>query len=173
MSAPALKTIPLEHVRTMSETVDTHIQVVRDLLDHYRASTPIMGKVEFYTLIVGKMAEAIGDDPDSSWSWRYLQSVERGTVSPSKKFMRAIDVLGAAVDGMPLDIADTAPVTVYARPGSVRPGSVIQGESIFCAYPLCSLSFVPKYANQKYHSKDCSRKHYNMRRRNQRAIDTK
>jgi hypothetical protein len=105
-------------------------------------------KVAAYTDLADRLSTLARKEP--GWSWRYVQSVHAGSMEPSKKFARAVELLVAAVDGLPAFIAETEAVTVYARPGSVRANAVVIGESKTCAYPGCTIHFIPRVPWQKY-----------------------
>lgn len=106
------------------------------------------GKVAVYTDLAARLSELARKLP--VWSWRYVQSVHAGSIPPSKKFARAVEILAAAVDGLPTIIAETEPITVYARPGSVHPNALVISESKACANPICPIHFIPRVPWQKY-----------------------
>lgn len=95
---------------------------------------------------LSKLAHKNGD----AWSWRYVQSVHKGTVAPSKKFANAVEVLAASMDGLPAFVADTEPVTIHARRGTVRVNSIVLGLSKACANPRCTIHFIGIVPWQKY-----------------------
>src|SRR5689334_15616313 len=74
-------------------------------------------KVETYTELAEKLSAVI--HKENPWSWRYVQSVHAGSVAPSEKFTHAVEILVSDLDGFPAFIAETEPVTVYARPGAL------------------------------------------------------
>jgi hypothetical protein len=126
-------------------------QVQQDLqllLDALRPSLNGRGHVAFYTDAARRLSVIVGKKP--AWGWRYIQGVEKGTIEPGRKLTRAVAALAASMDGVPAFVADTEPVQVYARPGAVRPGSVILGESRTCANPGCTISFVPNVPWRRY-----------------------
>lgn len=107
------------------------------LVDFY--SQPDISKVEFWELLALKLSMAI--DRDKPWGWRYVQGVHSGTIAPSKDFAKAVERLGALIDGAhPLSVK-TETIQVYIMPGSVLPSSFIMGNSKIC--PKCMISFVP------------------------------
>jgi hypothetical protein len=106
------------------------------------------GKVAAYQDLANRLS--IVAHKESPWSWRYVQSIHHGSVEPSKKFLRAVELMMAEMDGLPVSIAETEPVTVYARPGSVHPNAIVLSESKACANPVCTIHFVPRVPWQKY-----------------------
>lgn len=141
-------------VLTMSEDVrndavpNFDLDPVQSNLGHLVSIFQKSGKVETYTELAEKLsAIARKENP---WGWRYVQSVHTGSVAPSEKFTNAVEILMASLDGLPAFIAETEPITVYARPGALHPGSVILGESKTCANPKCTVHFVPRVPWQKY-----------------------
>lgn len=107
------------------------------------------GKVEAYTDLAGRLSK-VANRNGNAWSWRYVQSVHTGSVAPSKKFAQATEILAASMDGLPVFVAETEPVTVHARRGSVHPNSIVLGFSKPCAYPTCTVYFIPIVPWQKY-----------------------
>ena len=128
-------------------------QVLSVLLEALRPSVNCLGHVALYKEIARRLSAVARKQPP--WGWRYIQGVEKGTIAPSKKLGRAVFSLGATLDGVPALVADTEPVQVYARPGAVRPGSIILGESKTCARPSCPVSFIPRVPWQKFCSSEC------------------
>lgn len=106
-------------------------------------------KVAAYEDLAVRLSKLAGRN-GNAWSWRYVQSVHAGSVAPSKKFARAVEVLAAEVDGLPAFIADTEPVTVHARRGTVRTNSIVLGLSKPCANPRCTVHFIGIVPWQKY-----------------------
>jgi hypothetical protein len=91
------------------------------------------------------------------WTGRYIQSVAAGTLAPSAAFALAIDAYGASLDDTPLLVAYTVPVTVYARPGQIPPGSLVLADARPCAWPGCNVVFVKRVPWQKYCCADLHR----------------
>jgi hypothetical protein len=121
-------------------------QVLSDLFQAYREGH--IGRTELYTDVAARLSRVGHKSPP--WSADYIQAVSRGTLAPSKKLARAVEVLAAAVDGTPAVIVDTEPVTVYARPGTVQPGALIDAVSMPCEYPPCTFDFVKTHWNMHY-----------------------
>lgn len=118
------------------------------LLDALRPSLNGRGHVNFYEEVARRLSLIVDKTP--AWGWRYIQGVEKGSIDPGRKMARAITALAASLDGMPAFVADTEPVQVYARPGAIRPGSVVLGASRTCANPGCTISFVPNVPWRRY-----------------------
>ncbi len=140
----------------MSETSITPeqaSQALQTLLETLKPALGGQGRVAFYEQVATRLSAVVDKQP--SWGWRYVRSVEAGTVKPSRKFTRAVLGLGATLDGVPAPVADARPVQVYARPGTIRPGSLILSASTTCARPACTLSFVPRVPWQKYCCPNC------------------
>ena len=105
-------------------------------------------KTELYRDVAARLSKIAGKIP--AWKEDYIQSVATGHQTASKKFAHAVDVLAAEFDGTPAVVADTEPIVVYAKPGTVHPGALLIGESLPCAYPPCSAHFVKTHPMQKY-----------------------
>ena len=146
-----------EHVRN-DAIPNLGLQDVQNNLGHLVSVFQKSGKVETYTELAEKLS-AIAHK-ENPWGWRYVQSVHVGSVAPSEKFTNAVDILMASLDGLPAFIAETEPITVYARPGAIHPNSVILGESKTCAQPDCSVHFVPRVPWQKYCPNCKGKKHH-------------
>lgn len=106
----------------------------------------VSGQVAIYTDLAGRLSKIARKE----WTWRYVQSVHKGSVAPSANFARAVEILLAEIDGMPAFVSETEPVTVNARPGSVRESSIVLGLSKSCANPRCTIYFIPVVPWQKY-----------------------
>lgn len=106
-------------------------------------------QVAAYTDLAIRLSKLAGRN-GNAWTWRYVQSVHKGSVAPSKNFARSVELLIAEIDGMPAFIADTEPVTVHARRGSVRSNSIVLGLSKACANPRCTIHFIGIVPWQKY-----------------------
>ncbi len=109
----------------------------------------VSGQVAIYTDLAERLSK-IAHKEDSAWSWRYVQSVHKGTMEPSAKFAQAVEILLAEIDGLPAFVSETEPITVYARPGSVRANAIVLGLSKPCANPRCTVNFIPVVPWQKY-----------------------
>lgn len=121
------------------------------LLDALRPKFSKNGhKVQFFEEVAERLSQIARKDPP--WSWRYVQSAYRDTLGhpPSKRFLRALELLAAEEDGTPAFVAETEEVTVYARAGAIRPGTIILGESQLCKHPPCGIWFVRTHPRQKY-----------------------
>lgn len=96
---------------------------------------------DLYEDMAGRLSKIAGKDP--AWGWRYVQSVQAGTVEPSKKFAKAVETLAVTFDGIPVPFAKSSPVTVYAETGTIADGSLVMSASRRCANPTCTVTFVP------------------------------
>jgi len=94
-----------------------------------------------YSLIASKLSKVADHHP--TWSWRYVLSVHKSTLPPSKLFNRAVNALALAIDGVSPLVLDSERVEVISKAGSVTSGSLVMGVSIICATPGCRISFVP------------------------------
>lgn len=122
------------------------VNYIKNSLDLLVAISAEVGQVAIYT----DLARRLGSVAGKEWSWRYVQSVHKGTVAPSRKLLRAVEILSAEMDGLPVFVADTEPVTVYVKPGTVRQNAIVIGSSKPCINPACSIHFVPRVPWQKY-----------------------
>lgn len=104
--------------------------------------------VTFYTRLAGKLSAVV--NRQEPWTWRYIQGVAKGTIEPSLEFARAVQILAAEVDGMPVAIARLEQVDVFAEPGAVQHGSIVAGSSRVCASPGCNRVFIPNTPLRKY-----------------------
>jgi hypothetical protein len=137
---------------------------LHSVFDALRPSWGKKGEVVFYQELAKRLSQiARKNEP---WGWRYVQSVDHGTLGhpPSRRFMRAVEVMAAEVDGLPAFVAETESITVHARPGSVHPNAIVMGESKACAIPTCVIHFIPRVPWQKY----CPQ-HSRLSRRNNNA----
>jgi len=105
--------------------------------------------------LAGKLSVVVGKDPP--WTPNYLYNVIRGHLLPSGILTRAISAYVDVLNGLPAALAGMEPVTVYAKPGTVREYTIIRGRSRLCANPDCPISFYPRIYNQIYHDRDCRR----------------
>jgi hypothetical protein len=81
----------LNRVRNMSETTEVTKKQKEDVAYILRAFTPKKDKVKTYQKLALELSKLVKKNPP--WSWRYVQSVDHGTVEPSKKFMKAVRLL--------------------------------------------------------------------------------
>lgn len=123
---------------------------LHSLFDALRPSWGEKGEVAFYQELAKRLSAIARKE--KPWGWRYVQSVDHGTLghAPSREFLRAIGILAAEADGLPMFVAETEAVTVYARSGSVHPNSILLAESVACAQPTCTIHFIPRVPWQKY-----------------------
>ena len=117
---------------------------------------PDNNRVKFWENIAVKLSRIVGKS--KPWDWRYPAQVFTGQTKPSPKFAAAVMALGAALDEVPVSMAYTIQVSVFAKPGTVDPGALILGESKACARPGCKVLIVPNVPWRKYCSDECRRK---------------
>lgn len=101
-----------------------------------------------YSDMAGRLSKIASKSPE--WGWRYVQSVTSGTVEPSKRFSKAVDVLAVTFDDIPVPFARSSPVTVYAETGTVSDGALLMAGSRRCATPSCTVIFVPNVPWRKH-----------------------
>jgi len=78
-----------KHVRK-SNVARPRLSTVQNNLGHLVAKMKIRGDVKKYNSI-SKILSRIANLPDGHvWSWRYISSVHKGTMPPSKKFTQAL-----------------------------------------------------------------------------------
>lgn len=133
--------------------LDWDVQVsnpMADVLEEFSDLRGRMGKVEFYEVMAGKFNNLVGE----SWTWRYIQGVEKGSIKASQKMGEAIRRMGELLDGRHAGLVGLVPVSVLAREG-VMPGSVVLGMSRTCKNPGCSVVFVPDHPRRVYCSREC------------------
>lgn len=106
------------------------------------------GKVALYNHLAHQLSKIAGRSPP--WTWRYVQGVMAGTLSPSPAFAQAVLALQMGTQKVPSILADLELVQVYARPGTVQPGAFVVAESRPCACPTCPIYFVPVSPEQIY-----------------------
>lgn len=123
--------------------------LVQNNLSHLVEVFGNAGTVKIYSDLAVRLSR-MANRNGNAWTWRYVKSVHTGTVEPSKNFAHAVEVLSAETDGMPAFVADTEPVTVHARRGSVRANSIVLGLSKACANPRCTIHFIGIVPWQKY-----------------------
>ena len=123
---------------------------LHSLFHTLRPSWGKKGEVAFYQELAKRLSQIARKE--KPWGWRYVQSVDHGTLghAPSRRFIQAVEVLAAESDGMPAFVAETEAVTVYARAGAVHPNSILLGESKACANPTCTIHFIPRVPWQKF-----------------------
>jgi len=75
----------------MSETKKVTEKLKKDVIYILRAFLPEKGKVKYYQKLALELSKMVNKNPP--WSWRYVQSVDHGTVEPSRKFVKAMRLL--------------------------------------------------------------------------------
>jgi hypothetical protein len=121
-------------------------QTLAELLEAY--ATNGHAKTKLYTNVAKRLSEVAGKKP--AWKGDYIQAVSTGHLPASKKLARAVDALAAEFDGKPAIYADLEPVTIYVRPGTVLPDSILIGESIQCAWRTCPVTCIKTHYKQIY-----------------------
>ncbi len=144
----------------MSETaldIKSIIAVLHSVMEALEPSWTGLQQVERWEDLARRLSDIAAKSPP--WGWRYLQGVSVGSIEPSGKLARAINALGASLDGLRAEIGYAQAVTVYAAPGTVKPGSLVMAMSRPCGYARCPVWFIPRVPNQKYHHPDCREAH--------------
>lgn len=73
-----------------SSAATPRLTTVQNNLGHLVAKMKIRGDVKRYNSIA-KILSRIANLPDGRvWSWRYIASIHKGTMQPSKKFIQAL-----------------------------------------------------------------------------------
>jgi len=130
-------------------------------LVEFFGDVPAEDKVEFWNMLAIKLSRIVHQTP--AWSWRSPKSVYDGSLLPSRKFVTAVLALGAAIDEIPSTmVLYSVEVKVYARPDTIKDGSLVMGESKPCKRPGCPVRIVPNVPWRNYCSDEC----YKMDRKN-------
>ena len=137
--------------------------MLKSVMEALKPSCNSTGNVAFYTDIAIRLSSVV--DRSKPWGWRYVQGVDVGTIQPGKEFIRAVQILGATMDGIPKDIANTEPVQIHAKPGTVKPNSIVLAESRPCSRAACPVYFIPVVPWQRFHSAKCRKLHYQDKRK--------
>jgi hypothetical protein len=140
---PSVRNVSESSILPMT-TKDTLLQVLA-ILD---AMLTHSDRQDFYTDVAERLSKIADKKP--TWGWRYIQSVASGTVKPSKKFSHAVEILAISLDGVPAPLADSVPVTVYAKTGTIPDGAFVIAKAQRCANPSCTVMFVPNTPLRKY-----------------------
>ena len=108
-----------------------------------------MTKAGFYSEIACRLSIVAAKSP--WWTWRYILSVQSGTIKPSRRIDLAARVLLARLTGatsVPI-YSPSETVQVHALPGTITPGAWVLSKSRPCANPACTVHFVPRVPWQK------------------------
>jgi hypothetical protein len=124
------------------------LETIRELYNLIAVSQPKAGSVKNHTKLARQLSKIV--KREKPWGWRYVQSVAKGTVQPSKDMRQAVDRLALAMDGTPAMLADVEEVTVVALRGSLQAGALVLPKSQLCQQPGCRITFVPRVPWQKY-----------------------
>lgn len=106
-------------------------------------------------VLATKLSSYVG----KAWSWNYLTNIINNNYDHpiSKPVLKALDLMEADIDGVPPIVSDTVPVQTFAKPDTVKSGSVILTPSRICSNPTCKISFIPKVHNQTACGPRCAR----------------
>jgi hypothetical protein len=129
----------------MSEATQTDLQEIFTL---YKGRWPRSSNLHLYGEIATRLSKTASRP--QPWTWRYIQSVARGTIDASAELSRAVQILAAEIDGQPATISQARAVQVIANPDRVQAGALIMGESKQCKHPPCMIVFVPTVPWQEY-----------------------
>jgi hypothetical protein len=143
--------MPLDSVRNVSENLYTPppvSSILLQLLDDLQGKIHYRDHKDLYDDMAQRLSKIV--KKDEPWTWRYVQSVASQTVAPSKKFKRAVEVLAVVFDEMPIAIANSVSVSVFAEQGTIPEGAFVMGEARRCAMPGCTITFVPTVPWRKY-----------------------
>lgn len=144
--------MPLYRVRTELELAMPLIPVseaLQSILDHFLEETTFKDTEELYAIVAEKLSKIADKNPP--WKAKYIYNVLRNGDFASKAMREAIYTLATVSDGLPVEIAQSEPVTVFVvRNNSVKPNSLVYAESKLCAKADCTVWFVPNTPNRIY-----------------------
>jgi len=130
-------------VRNPSEPMSIEIQeAISGLIDGLH----LPNGANCYKHLAGSISAAVDKDPP--YTWRYIQSVHKGTIKAGAPLKAAVSSLLAHQYGIPSQISQAQFVTVLAEPGTIVIGSYVNGQSKLC--PLCGILFVTDHPRRKY-----------------------
>lgn len=106
---------------------------------------------------------------DKPWTAKYVHSVYKGYkgCQASPAMGRAVMAWAETVDNVPVGVAGSEIVQVYAYPGQVPAGTVIprSAQVISCARPGCIVKFIRVHPFQRYHDPECQKEWQKDRRK--------
>jgi len=137
-------------------------QALRDITEALGDKMPGLSKTKLDTEIGKRIASFSNLDKPYGRSLIYL--VRSGQKKPSPAFAHAVMAFAYSLDDVDPVRARSKPIEVNAV-GDVMPGSLVLGDSKKCAYPPCSIPFVPTVPWQEHHSRDCQVKNYKLKQR--------
>lgn len=112
---------------------------VKTLLDEkgFLANPRGYGKLAF------QLSAAVGRS--RAWSWQYVRGIHKGDgkVGAGQNMQRAILILLATLDDVPLVVAGSRKVYVLETPGSDTEGALLHGNKKHCGNADCAIMFVP------------------------------
>jgi hypothetical protein len=135
---------------------------LHEITDHLAPLVGASSAAQLDTEIGTRIARLVGRDDPYSRSLVHL--VRSGKKQPSDSFAEAVMAYAYTLDGVHPYRARSKQIEVLAV-GNVQPGALILADSRCCAYPPCSVPFVPRTPNQHHCSRDCQVKNYNLKRR--------
>lgn len=101
------------------------------------------------------------------WSGRYLiQLYHQKFPAVPNAVGRTLLIMAQYMDETPIAAAGTEQTTIMARPGTIKPGTVVLINSRKCANPTCPVHFIPRIWNQKYCVVQCGAAHRKSKRSN-------
>jgi len=131
------------------------LNMLKDLVDHIYSKSPTD---DDFTNFAETVSEIAGKK--KPWKFKYMKGCyyEYANISPSKKLVRALQILANRLDGQGDLQSRVRPVADIYSPNGLLPNSVILGSTVYCAY--CQVKFVPRSGNGKYCCKQHRRKFY-------------
>lgn len=123
--------------------------IVFMIFEFLRPSHAKSPKSVIYAQIAAKMSKIAGKE--NPWTWRYVESVQAGTVAAGFLFSESACILLERLNGQPTRLyTRSQSVRVRALPGTVEPGVWVLARSKPCAHPDCLIYFVPVVPWQRY-----------------------
>jgi hypothetical protein len=132
--------MPLPWLEKPEIDLDEFYKEYAALVDHLSAMRN-GSAVEFWQRVAGKLSQAL--EREKPYTWRYPSGVYKRDIKPSHDFVRAVKILLAEVDGLPVEFGRLESVQIYASRGVVHAGSVVMAASVPCANRACNRIFVP------------------------------
>jgi len=130
------------------EINNTTISIFQGMIDALYEFLDVGEKVKTYERLAEELSAIAGKNVP--WGWRYVQSVHKGTVEPSHKFVWALQARVVKLDDVPSILAASVPVEVRAAPNNNIGGSYVMGRAHLCANPQCNVRFVPNHPSRIY-----------------------
>lgn len=112
------------------------------------------------------LAERLNKLTGANWTYRYLNSILTGSLEPSKKLIKTIDILGNMLDGQsPIQARLNGPIMVFSING-LQDNDIVLGRAKRCRLASCRLRFVPPVPWQIYCCPEHRRKSYKIMSQN-------